>query len=92
MEAATAADSTEASEIAVQYITLGSAAKGYVLDLTVLFSQLGRLAKRDSSKWSLWQAHQMKVPRSGSHGGTNLSSMAHPSQYFLPHVLDSLAS
>ena len=35
MEAATAADLTQASEIAVRYITLGSAAKGYVSDLTV---------------------------------------------------------
>ena len=35
MEAATAADSTQASEIAGQYITLGSAAKGYVLDLII---------------------------------------------------------
>ena len=36
MEAATAADLTQASEIPVRYITLGSAAKGYVSDLTVL--------------------------------------------------------
>ena len=35
MEAATAADLTQASEIPVRYITLGSAAKGYVSDLTV---------------------------------------------------------
>ena len=35
MEAATAADLTQASEIAGRYITLGSAAKGYVSDLTV---------------------------------------------------------
>ena len=35
MEAATAADLTQASEIAVRYMTLGSAAKGYVSDLTV---------------------------------------------------------
>ena len=35
MEAATAADLTQASEIAGRYITLGIAAKGYVLDLTV---------------------------------------------------------
>ena len=35
MEAATAADLTQASEIAVRYITLGSAAKGYVSGLTV---------------------------------------------------------
>ena len=35
MEAATATDLTQASEIAVRYITLGSAAKGYVSDLTL---------------------------------------------------------
>ena len=35
MEAATAADLTQASEIAIRYITLSSAAKGYVSDLTV---------------------------------------------------------
>ena len=35
MEAATAADLTQASEIAVRYITLGIAAKGYVSDMTV---------------------------------------------------------
>ena len=38
MEAATAADLTQASEIAVRYITLGSAAKGYLSDLTVVRS------------------------------------------------------
>ena len=36
MEAATAADVTQASEIAIRYITLGIAAKAYVSDLTVL--------------------------------------------------------
>ena len=35
MEAATAADLTQASEIAVRYLSLGSAAKAYVSDLTV---------------------------------------------------------
>ena len=35
MEAATAANLTQASEIAVRYISLGSAAKAYVSDLTV---------------------------------------------------------
>ena len=35
MEAATATNLVQASEIAVRYITLGSAAKGYVSDLTV---------------------------------------------------------
>ena len=35
MEAATAADLTQASEIAVRFISLGSAAKAYVSDLTV---------------------------------------------------------
>ena len=38
MEAATAADLTQASEIAGRYITLGIAAKGYVSGLTVLLS------------------------------------------------------
>ena len=42
MEAATAADLTQASEIAGRYITLGSAAKGYVSDLTVDISRLSR--------------------------------------------------
>ena len=37
MEAATAADLTQASEIPVRYITLGSAAKGYVSGLTIAF-------------------------------------------------------
>ena len=35
MEAATATDFTQASEILGRYITLGIAAKGYVSDLTV---------------------------------------------------------
>ena len=35
MEAATAADLTQASEIPGRYVTLGSAAKGYVSGLTV---------------------------------------------------------
>ena len=46
MEAATAADLTQASEIPAQYITLGSAAKGYVLGPTArCFVERPRSAK-----------------------------------------------
>ena len=51
MEAATAADLTQASEIAVRYITLGIAAKGYVSDLTVTeVSRLGHPARLRESR------------------------------------------